>query len=686
MHLEGPRPSRLARLAVSAGLALACLVLPALAPVAGAADAPAADAKAAPAADAKLDNATCLTCHDGKKGKLEAPAADGKPREVRVIDPARFGKGVHAQMECVACHTDIKDNAQKGNVHAKDPAQPLAKVDCATCHEQLWQQTVKRGREAEHPRLGVVAKNIEAYRKSFHARPSKEDKTKPVAYCDDCHDTHSFSVPANKKSPEYVQWRLSIPNTCGAKCHSDELSDYNNSVHGQENAKKMLADAAVCSDCHTAHAISNTSGDPFKLTVTAQCGTCHAKQFETYKETFHGRVSTLGYAYTAKCFDCHGSHDIVRVDNPDSKVAPANRIETCKQCHNAKKGLPDVPKGFASFQPHADQGDFHRYPQVWAAWQLMSGLLVGTFAFFWLHTILWFYREYQERKARGGHEHIRIDEVPAPLRGKQFQRFSPTWRVAHLLFALSLMVLTLTGMPLFYPEVPWAPAIMKFFGGPKVTGVVHRTAAVVFAGVFVWHLFYMMLRIGRGWRTFQIFGPNSMVPNLKDLEDMIGMFKWFFGKGPRPTFDRWTYWEKFDYWAPFWGVTIIGFSGLVMWLPGVFGAFLPGWIFNVASIFHGEEAFLAVVFLFTVHFFNNHFRPDKFPVEVVMFTGSVPLDEFRKDHPLQYERLVASGELEQHLVDPPSALKLKLSKLLGFVLIACGLTLLTLVGIGFFGG
>jgi len=87
-----------------------------------------------------------------------------------------------------------------------------------------------------------------------------------------------------------------------------------------------------------------------------------------------------------------------------------------------------------------------------------------------------------------------------------------------------------------------------------------------------------------------------------------------------------------------------------------------------------------------VHFFNNHFRPDKFPVEVVMFTGSVPLEDLKKDHPLEYQRLVQSGELQSRLVEPPSALKLKLSRLLGFVLIAFGLTLLTLVGIGFFRG
>jgi cytochrome b subunit of formate dehydrogenase len=422
------------------------------------------------------------------------------------------------------------------------------------------------------------------------------------------------------------------------------------------------------------------------LLVSTNCGNCHKKELESYKETFHGSITTLGYSYTAKCYNCHGSHEIKRVSDPQSTVHADNRLKTCATCHNAKKGLADAPKGFASFQPHGNPHDLTRYPQIWVAFQMMTGLLVGTFAFFWLHTALWFYREYKERKARGGHEHIRVDEVPAPLRGKHIQRFSPVWRIAHLIFAISLMTLTLTGMPLFYPDVAWAPAIMQMLGGPKVAGIIHRTAAVVFASVFFWHLFYMVIRIARNWRTFELFGPNSLVPNLQDLKDIINMFKWFFGMGPRPVFDRWTYWEKFDYWAPFWGVTIIGVSGLVMWVPGFFGQYLPGWVFNVAAIFHGEEAFLAVVFLFTVHFFNNHFRPDKFPVDVVMFTGTFPLDEYKKEHTVEYKRLVETGELQKRLVDPPSALKVKLSRALGFTLIAIGLTLLTLVGIGFFKG
>jgi len=638
---------------------------------------------ATPAAPVSLDNATCLSCHDGKKGKLAAHVEAGDPRSLRAVAPEKYGKSVHAKMECVACHTDITDNAGTGNAHARNTAQPLKKVDCAACHQALWEKAQKDGKANEKPRLGVVASNIEDYKKSFHARPNSDDKTKPNASCDNCHDTHSFNVPA-KDSPEHQQWRLEISTVCGQACHTEQLETYTDSVHGQEVLKKNNPKAAVCSDCHSAHAVGNTSGDPFKLAISKNCGTCHEENYKSYKGTYHGQISTLGYAYTAKCYNCHGSHDILKASDPKSKVHVDNRMKTCQSCHNGKKDVAAAPAGFVSFQPHAHSGDFKKYPQVWVAWQIMVQLLLGTFGFFWLHTLLWFYREWKDRQARGGEQHIRLDDLPPQYKGKHFQRFSPIWRVGHFLFAISLMILTLTGMPLFYPDAPWSSTLMRLLGGPHVAGAIHRVNAVVFAGVFFWHLFYIAWRIGRDWKNFKIFGPNSMVPGIQDAKDMLAMFKWFFGVGPRPVFDRWTYWEKFDYWAPFWGVTIIGVSGLMMWLPNFFGAFLPGWVFNVAAIFHGEEAFLAVVFLFTVHFFNNHFRPDKFPVDVVMFTGSLSMEHFKRDHPLQYQRLLESGELEKHLVDAPSKAKVTAAKALAFTLIAVGLTLLTLVGIGFF--
>ena len=87
----------------------------------------------------------------------------------------------------------------------------------------------------------------------------------------------------------------------------------------------------------------------------------------------------------------------------------------------------------------------------------------------------------------------------------------------------------------------------------------------------------------------------------------------------------------------------------MLWFKELTATYLPGWVFNVATIFHGEEAVLAAGFLFTVHFFNNHWRPDKFPLDIIMFTGVMPLDEFRREHTIEYNRLVESGELPQLL-------------------------------------
>lgn len=134
------------------------------------------------------------------------------------------------------------------------------------------------------------------------------------------------------------------------------------------------------------------------------------------------------------------------------------------------------------------------------------------------------------------------------------------------------------------------------------------------------------------------------------------------------------------------GDGVIGSTGMMLAFPNVTSSVFPGWIFNVAMIVHGEEAFLATVFLFTVHFFNNHFRPDKFPPpDVVMFTGSVPLEEFKREHAVQYNRIVDAGQLDKYLVEiPPHSLTLG-SKILGLILIAIGLMLLVMVIMGFLG-
>jgi cytochrome b subunit of formate dehydrogenase len=624
----------------------------------------------------RLDDAGCLTCHDGSKQVLSLPAADGKRRPLQAIQKDKFVKGVHGEMTCVACHRNITDNKAP---HKKND---VPKANCVTCHEGLWEAIKKQDLAVEKARMGVVVKNIEAYKDSFHARPRSETSVK--ASCDDCHDTHYFNVPPRGTSKR-TDWHLTVPNVCGEKCHTEVLEEYVESVHGKAVTEMKNPKAAVCTDCHTSHDIGKTSTDTTMLQIVENCGGCHKENLASYRDTYHGQVTKLGYTYTAKCFDCHGSHAVLKADDPESMVHPNNRLETCQQCHDGKE-RDKATLGFVTFSPHANANDFERYPQVWIASKFMHGLLLFVFAYFWAHSLLWWYREYKHRKERKTEQHVRTEEL---LQGetRQVRRFGLIWRIAHLCFALSVMLLILTGMGLFYSHISWAPVVMKAFGGPQVTGIIHRVSAAVMLGIFFLHLVGVAVNIYRNRKTFRWFGPDSLIPNWKDLKDAVGMFVWFVGKGPKPVFDRWTYWEKFDYWAVFWGMAMIGGTGMLLAFPHVTGTFLPGWVFNVATLVHGEEAFLAAVFLFTVHFFNNHFRPDKLPPpDVVMFTGTQSLEEFRRDHGVQYQRLVETGQLEKYLVDAPSRPMTLGSKILGLVLLAFGLGLLIIVTIGFFGG
>jgi cytochrome b subunit of formate dehydrogenase len=616
---------------------------------------------AAESGDEMLDNELCLGCH-GVEGFSVTVGETGE--RMLDISPDKFEQSVHGKRFCVECHKDITELPHRENMDRK--------VGCVQCHRNLWDAARREGKGQEFSRLGEVVQQIESYMGSIHARPSMEDQSRTNATCYNCHNAH-YVYPIDSEIG--AESRLEIPNICG-KCHAEEKDAYLTSVHGKEVSLNANPFAAVCIDCHTTHTIESPKGDPIKLAITKNCGNCHDEQFETYTGTYHGQVSTLGFAYTAKCFDCHGDHKIQRVDDEASLMHKNNRLKTCQKCH------ADATEGYITFHPHGNVNDFDRYPYMWISAKFMIGLLTGVFAFFWTHAALWFYREYKDRKEGKNQLQVQVDKLP-PGEEKYVRRWPAIWRLVHLLFALSIMTLVLTGTAVLYAESIWAQTIMNLLGGPKVAALVHRYAAGTFIFLFFGHLIYFTFLIMRNWRTFEIFGPTSLVPNLQDFRDAVAMFMWFFGRRPRPVFDRWTYWEKFDYWAPFWGMAIIGMSGMMMWFPAETAAILPGWVFNVATIIHGEEAFLAAVFLFTVHFFNVHFRPDKFPQDIIMFTGAMPIDQYRHEHTLEYQRLVESGEFEKYLVDAPSRPMTLFSKILGATLICIGLTLLTLVLIGF---
>ncbi len=238
--------------------------------------------------------------------------------------------------------------------------------------------------------------------------------------------------------------------------------------------------------------------------------------------------------------------------------------------------------------------------------------------------------------------------------GKQYRRFSDLHRTLHILMIISFMSLALTGMTLKFSYTGWAAILSRLLGGFETAGYIHRVAAVLMFGIFVTHirdLVRQKRRSSMSWRKF-IFGPESLVFNRKDLQEVIGHLKWFLHLGNRPEYGRWTYWEKFDYFAVFWGIAVIGSTGLLLWFSEFFTRFLPGWLINVATIIHSDEALLATGFIFTVHFFNTHLRPERFPMDTVIFTGRMSLEELQEDKPAEYKKLVAEGRLEENLVDP----------------------------------
>ncbi|HEY7193783.1 MAG TPA: cytochrome b/b6 domain-containing protein [Gemmatimonadales bacterium] len=264
--------------------------------------------------------------------------------------------------------------------------------------------------------------------------------------------------------------------------------------------------------------------------------------------------------------------------------------------------------------------------------------------------------------------------------GPYVWRFTPLQRALHAMVIVSFFGLVITGLPLHFAHVPWARVLVRAVGGLQAAGVIHRICAIITFGYFILHLGAVGYGILKSTNRKSFFwGPDSMVPQPKDVRDVIQMFKWFFGRGPQPRFDRYSYMEKFDYLGVFWGVAIIGASGLLLWFPEFFAKLLPGWAFNVATIVHGDEALLALSFIFTIHFFNVHLRPEKFPIDVVIFTGRATAHYMKEEHPLEYERRQAAGTLEALAAPPVSRAGYLWSVVVGFGSLALGVFLIILV-------
>ncbi|PLX42687.1 MAG: cytochrome C [Deltaproteobacteria bacterium] len=578
-----------------------------------------------------------------------------------------------ADSECIECHDEFELDDYNASAHGQNA--------CNSCHYDVIDIGV-------HEDCGSVTQEKVETCHRCHPEEGREHFASVHMYndvkCSDCHSNiHT--------DPKWDGNKQTVVDIC-VGCHDGD--DYQASVHGVAVAEGN-ADAPDCSDCHGLHrieAIGDANTPASRAFHTASCHKCHADvemmarndvpevAVLTYEESYHGKVASLGSGLAAGCADCHSGHGILSQSNPDSTISPDNLPGTCGTCH------PGSSINFAQFYAHSDYHDQDKFPVLYWTYMLMTVLLIGVFAVFWIHTFLWWYRAYWDTHSNG-HENWECihREVPEALR--PYRRFSAFDKILHILMAVSFLGLVVTGAPLKFNSAPWAHALMDLMGGPHAAGYVHRICAVitfVYFGLCCAYVFYFLLLKRDGSTFFQrLFGPDSLFPNLRDVKDFKAMVAWFFGRGKEPTFERWTYWEKFDFLAVFWGMFAIGGSGLLLWFPEFFGKFMPGWIFNVAIIVHSDEALLASGFIFTVHFFNTHFRPGKFPMDMVIFRGWVPKYELMHERADWAKRLEAEGRLESYKTKPSHPLSDLISQIFGFLALGIGLLCIILIIWGF---
>ena len=225
----------------------------------------------------------------------------------------------------------------------------------------------------------------------------------------------------------------------------------------------------------------------------------------------------------------------------------------------------------------------------------------------------------------------------------RIRRFSVIDRVFHLSLMLTFITQAATGFSRLYYSTVWGKSLTHVLGGYETCLTIHKGVGVVMIIGLVIHTLILFKRVDWKNPINSILGPDSLVPNLQDLMNMKQRILWFFGLGPAPRFDRWTYFEKFDYWAVYWGLPLLAVTGLMVMYPLVTSQFLPGWSLNIAVLLHRAEALLAVTYIFVVHFFVGHLRPMSFPMNEAMFSGSVPIDEIMEEKPAWIERIRQEG-------------------------------------------
>lgn len=599
-----------------------------------------------------LLTAQCLECH----GSPDFTTTDSTGATVSLyVDTAVFDNSIHGILSCTDCHTAATE------IPHPDHMPP---VDCGSCHTDVAKTYQYHGFKREesgelfpdchdchgthdilspdnpkssanpnnlpttcgrcHEDEAIVKKYhipmitpVEIYETSVHSRRTGKDSSL-VASCIDCHSiegtAHVILSPINPKSTIY---HFNISATCG-QCHPKVQDAYERGVHGQAYAKGET-DTPVCIDCHGSHAIlpvddPKSRVSPTNVSMTV-CAPCHADDqlsvkfglptniMETWQHSYHGLKSTDGDPRVANCSSCHRPHLILPASDSASSIAPGNVQKTCSRCH------PDISPELARIEIHKTTGVFLNQTgkTVRAIYIIAIVVIIGSMIVHWLIDL---------------HKRIRVLN-----KGQQVPRMNRNELWQHTFLMVTFTVLAITGFAFHFSGSWWARMLFGWPGGFVVRRTIHLVAGVLFIGTAIWHVIYLLSNRGKAFL-------RDIFPRVRDFRQFFQTMGHDLGlRRDPPEFGRFSYIEKAEYWALVWGTVVMVITGVALWFGTITESFLQVGALGVMLVVHFYEAILAGLAILIWHFYSTIFNPPVYPNNPSWYTGEMPLEMYREEHP-----------------------------------------------------
>jgi len=440
--------------------------------------------------------------------------------------------------------------------------------------------------------------------------------------------------------------RSIVRNTCFG-CHEQVFRQFKESVHGKALIEEGNLDVPGCPDCHGVHNIRDPHTNLFRMESPDTCSKCHADPTlaarygispnvtQSYLKDFHGTSIRLTRdkspdiaSYKPVCYDCHGIHDIKKVDDPSSRVVKQNLAATCRRCH------PGADASFPAAWTSHYEPDRSRWPLVYwinTAYKILIPGIIGPMV---LYILLDLFRTLVHRIRGGGARMSSMAHEPE----RQIVRFTLVQRIEHAVQILSFTALVVTGVSQKLNAHPAAEWIILHLGGIEVVRAVHRSFAVLLILEAIFHVSVI------GWTVLarkQHDALRAMAPTMKDVRDAAHMVLYFVGlRKERARFDRYDFRQKFEYLSLAWGTVVMVITGLIMWFPVQIARWTSGEMIPAAKAAHGGEGLLAFLAILIWHMYSAHLSPEVFPIDTTIFTGKISERRMLREHPIEYERIL----------------------------------------------